>query len=431
MKNILLPFSDKIVELHNDMLIHLITTLKRRGYKTIFMKFHTVWSTQISSDKINKIKVVTDEYEEMDNYRDYELDDSLEEDIFVLQNIFGKTTFHNFQSYNRMGYRGLSIRAVVDQQIKNLECSAIKSIVEKHKINYVVCANENFNIIQILHLMNIPIVNFAMSNMGVLKEDSDIKFDDADAIMQSDYIATYATLWGIRMKEELLSKGYKNDNLKVIGYLKNDSLFSTLKNINEAEKNNIKIRLGIKKNEKVILLISWGFIAIDFYPDGEKYIKKFFDILDIIKKYLRDGYILVVKPHPFDNVGKNACYYNALKEYMCNKIVVTDSYYNLNTLFLISDIVLGSGSSADKESMVFDKPYVFLNLGFDEAKTEYVKKCGFIINDFKENSIDEIYNLIETDMYKSQRHEYLEREFFRFDGKVCDRLVDLLDKIEK
>ncbi|MGL5479569.1 MAG: bifunctional glycosyltransferase/CDP-glycerol:glycerophosphate glycerophosphotransferase [Clostridium sp.] len=192
------------------------------------------------------------------------------------------------------------------------------------------------------------------------------------------------------------------------GYPRNDILFEK-NNVNEII--NIKEKLGIDKNKKVIL-----------YAPTWRIKNKFDMMIDIekMKKSLGEEYIFALRIHPFALKGLDK---SVLNEFVIN---VSD-YKSVEELYLISDVLITDYSSVMFDYAILNKPILFFTYDLQLYRDNL---RGFNVNLLKEAPGPLIYNsdqllrtiknIDDTEIRYKKRYEKFKNKFCKYEtGKAC------------
>ncbi|MGQ7366505.1 CDP-glycerol glycerophosphotransferase family protein [Streptococcus suis] len=174
-----------------------------------------------------------------------------------------------------------------------------------------------------------------------------------DAITASNYFQENQFLNNFWLK--------KNVEILKFGIPRNDIL---VKGLSSKQRLNIKDRLGIGLDKKVILYMPT--FRDDFSIDG--YIFDFVDILNAFERKFCESFVLLVRFHP--NVQKKHKHLIKFAKHIIDGSVISDP----QELLLISDFLISDYSSAPFDFMLLDKP-VFI---FMSDYGEYLEKRGLL-----------------------------------------------------
>lgn len=181
-------------------------------------------------------------------------------------------------------------------------------------------------------------------------------------------------VWGEATKNALIEAGANNDQMKVTGSPKYDSLILRSNDYN---------KYVINHYDKTILF------ATQPVPSNIT-----LQIINKIGSFLKEkeGIRLKVKPHP----SENAEYYKGfVKHFADDNINVTDNNEDMIDLILNADVIIIISSTVGIEAAILDKPMICVNLS--DQKSEYVE-CGVAleVKDLKD-LVPQINNAIYND----------------------------------
>ena len=223
-------------------------------------------------------------------------------------------------------------------------------------------------------------------------------------------------LWGEYTKEWYQKRNYfPTSNLKVIGAPKYDSL-STL---NEEDKQKIRRKYGIKKDEKLVIIITAD------SPLENKYLSSIFKSLSAAKKL---G--VVVKMHPNDPALNKKMIEAMIKKFHIKGVAVSNE--NISKLIHASDIVITYASTLVYECILLNKKTVLVSLfGNLDTAQPYVKE-GLIklcMNSYESNN--EIRNCLfkNKQMNNNLRRRFIKEYLYPDDGRASERAVNEIIRI--
>lgn len=205
------------------------------------------------------------------------------------------------------------------------------------------------------------------------------------------------------------------------GYPRND----ILTNYTKEKVNEIKNRLNIDKNKKVILYApTWR--DNSFNEKGYEFVPK----VDFAKwkKELGSDYVVIYKPHYLITNDVNC---EGLDDFVV-KSKATDS---INDLFIISDILITDYSSVFFDYAILKRPMLFYMFDLKEYEEE-LRGFYFDINDLpgpiiqdEEELIKDIKNIDEiTKVYKDKFKTFYSDVCSLEDGKASERVIEKVFK---
>ena len=202
------------------------------------------------------------------------------------------------------------------------------------------------------------------------------------------------------------------------GYPRNDFLA----NLTEIQIDEIKDKLGIDKNKKVLLYApTWR----DNQFNAKGYSIKVKADFDKWKEALGEEWIILVKPH---YLIVNAM---EIKEEK-GRLMLLDDKYDINELYAISDIMITDYSSVFFDYSILNRPILFYMYDLNEYKDEL---RGFYLDIYKDlpgpiiENEDELLNNLITGKYKEfeeRRKEFINRFNYLDDGKAAKRVIELI-----
>ncbi len=215
-----------------------------------------------------------------------------------------------------------------------------------------------------------------------------------------------------------------------VGFAKLDDAF-TQSNTGKAEELNA---LGLDANKQTILY------APTFYPSS---------IENMPVKFPQDfnDYNIIIKPHFFSFEKKK--YTHQVKKF--NKWAKADNVYlagpeqfNLVPFMTIADIMISDESSAIFEFAALDKPVIFnqdvkYRLTYRLFKSKIKKRMDAQMDPFKKvaatlQNYSELKDLVKQELAhpesrRKERKEITEQIVGTADGKVSERIVDIMEKL--
>lgn len=216
---------------------------------------------------------------------------------------------------------------------------------------------------------------------------------------------------------------FKGEMLE-IGYPRNDIL--TNKN-NEEDIDEIKTRLNIPKDKKIILYApTWR--DNEYYQKGEY---KFATEMDFDRMYkeLGDEYALIVKFHYLVKENIDWSKYN-------NFVIECDADWDIQELYLISDMMITDYSSVMFDYSILKRPMIFFTYDLDDYKNnlrdfyfDMVEEVPGPICKTNDEMIDFIKNYTE-ESYKSEYGEKYKKWSEKFnpfdDGNASKKIIELI-----
>ncbi len=232
----------------------------------------------------------------------------------------------------------------------------------------------------------------------------------------ADRIAT----WGKNTYLKLLKHGVNNDIISITGTPRHDYM---AKGISKLEILEIRKLLGIPESVKMILCAStYQQKEYDSLSDPGLLIsmkKAVFEAADQI-----DGLVLVVKPHPLENVGETK---KIIGKY--RNIVFVDSKMDIRLLIKTCDAFVGFGTTATVDSLIAQKlticpsfPGWIWNDMFVESNATIVPRTpGEIVSAFRKVANGTSEEVIAQLQFARQK--FLEDLAFKCDGNASERIA--------
>lgn len=192
-----------------------------------------------------------------------------------------------------------------------------------------------------------------------------IKTVGNEATGRADYDFSYIDLFCISSDWEidLYKKSFNVDKKQVVktGLPRNDELY----NVTDAQKNDIKEKLGLPLNRKIILYApTWR----DSKDGGVSY--SIMPPMDIIKweEKLGKDYIILFRTHPYTNKLLGVTFNDFVRDYI--------QYPRINDLMIVSDILISDYSATIFDYSILERPIISFAYDCDE----YAKERGFTMN---------------------------------------------------
>ena len=209
-----------------------------------------------------------------------------------------------------------------------------------------------------------------------------------------------------------------------IGYPRNDILIN---DNNQENIDSIKSKFNVPKDKKVILYApTWR--DNEFYNSGEYKFATQMDF-DAMKEALSDDYVLIVKYHYLvkDDVD--------WKQYD-NFVIECDADWDIQELYLISDILITDYSSVMFDYAILRRPMIFFTYDLEFYKNSlrdfyfdmFEEVPGPIVEDTK-SLIDEIRDLdnSEYELKYGEKYDKFQNKYNEFDkGIACKTIIDII-----
>lgn len=226
----------------------------------------------------------------------------------------------------------------------------------------------------------------------------------------------------------------KYDQVLVTGLPRNDMLFEKGLGLN-------KLRLENSYSKVIIWMPTYrksvvGDIRSDGNADGFGLKEMLFDNFDALNGILKDlNYLLIIKPHPMDELGKRDLPSSKNILPINDKIL---NEYNIVLYYLLadSDVLITDYSSVFVDYLLTGKPIAFACGDLNE----YKNTRGFFFENLqdympgemlsnREEFLDYIKNLDEINNKWQDKYIRIRNEFNTFaDNKACERLCDSIWK---
>jgi hypothetical protein len=231
----------------------------------------------------------------------------------------------------------------------------------------------------------------------------------------ADRIAT----WGKNTHQKLLKHGVNSDIISITGTPRHDYMAKKVSNLEILEMRKL---LGIPESVTMILCAStYQQIEYDSLSDPgllTSMKKAVFEAADQI-----EGLVLVVKPHPLENVDETKKIIGNFKN-----IVVVDSKMDIRLLIKTCDAFVGFGTTATVDSLIAKKlticpsfpGWIWSDLFVESNATIVPRTPGEIVSAFRKvangSSEAEIIKL------EFARNKFLEDLAFKCDGSASERI---------
>ena len=213
-----------------------------------------------------------------------------------------------------------------------------------------------------------------------------------------------------------------------IGYPRNDILINEN---NETKINEIKERLNIDKDKKIILYApTWR--DNEFHKKG---IYKFATEMDFnaMQNALSDEYVLIVK---FHYLVKDEINWDEYRDF----IIECNEMWDIQELYLISDILITDYSSVMFDYALLNRPILFFTYDLDFYK-DNLRDFYFDINtvpgpliETTEDLVDFIKNNSKEDYFEKYGTKYqaFKETYNEFDkGSSCQSVIELVERLSE
>lgn len=204
------------------------------------------------------------------------------------------------------------------------------------------------------------------------------------------------------------------------GYPRNDFLY----NYKQEDINNIKQKLHLPENKKIILYApTW---RDDQHQSGIGYTYKTEVDFDLLKNQLQDKYIILFRSH---YLVANSFDFDKYKGFIYNVSEVD----NINELYIISDLLITDYSSVFFDYANLKRPIIFYMYDFEKYKDEL---RGFYINIDElpgkitktEKELIDAINKTDDFEYDEKYRKFNEKYNYLDDGQATKRVVQKIIK---
>jgi len=255
--------------------------------------------------------------------------------------------------------------------------------------------------------LNIPLFEVQFGPNG--EEGVEWRFNIADRI----------ATWGKNTYQKLLKHGVNSDIISITGTPRHDYMAKKVSKLEILEMRNL---LGIPEGVKMILCAStYQQKEYDSLSDPGLLIsmkKAVFEAADQI-----EGLVLVVKPHPLENVDETKKIIGKFKN-----IVVVDSKMDIRLLIKTCDAFVGFGTTATVDSLIAKKlticpsfpGWIWSDIFVESNATIVPRTPGEIVSAFRKvanGSCEEVIVQLEF-----ARQKFLEELAFKCDGSASERI---------
>ena len=218
-------------------------------------------------------------------------------------------------------------------------------------------------------------------------------------------------LWGEYNKGWYKEKNYfPEKNLVVIGSPKYDFL----KKLNKKDKEEIRKEYGLKKDEKLVVVITV------YVPWEKEYMRYILQSLNPEKKVR-----LIAKMHPNEPLLAKEMIEGMLKKYKVKGIALR--YGDASRLMYAADLVVTCTSTLVYECVFMNKNTVLIELGYD-IHHPYISS-GLLKNHTNPDEIKEVIKKAlagKKELNPQQRQSFLREYLYSDDGKASDRAVSYI-----
>ena len=291
---------------------------------------------------------------------------------------------------------------------------------------YYLKKNKNTRYIQTWH--GTPLKKLAL-DMDKVNSSETTDIDDYKAKFKKN-----SSLWDYLISQnsyssKIFKRAFAFDGeMLEIGYPRNDILINEN---NETKINEIKERLNIDKDKKIILYApTWR--DNEFHKKG---IYKFATEMDFnaMKNALSDEYVLIVK---FHYLVKDEIKWDEYRDF----IIECNEMWDIQELYLISDILITDYSSVMFDYALLNRPILFFTYDLDFYK-DNLRDFYFDINtvpgpliETTEDLVDFIKNNSKEDYFEKYgtKYQVFKETYNEFDkGSSCQSVIELVKKLSE
>jgi len=229
-----------------------------------------------------------------------------------------------------------------------------------------------------------------------------------------------AALWGEEAKEAILKYNPQADeNIVLVGNPEYDFFFSLTREELQKQALQIRHRMGISREKKVCIL---------FMPNPyERYreaipLEKIAAYIAKIKKTL-----FMVKWHPRESRKTIETFKSLEKDGWVKHIVSGD----IKALLPACDLCMVLDSSAGLDAVIYEKPLLEINLSKKAYGRSYAQDgVALLISTPEQFSlIQKVLEGKQNTCLSETRKHYLDRIFYKTDGKSSQRIIRLIEKL--
>jgi CDP-glycerol glycerophosphotransferase (TagB/SpsB family) len=241
----------------------------------------------------------------------------------------------------------------------------------------------------------------------------------AEYPLYGSFCADIFALYGENSARIYKNLGVEDKQLKIVGNIRFDELFSKMKSYNRESTLN---KIGVQTNKKVILFTSQPVT----YEENELLLN---EIFSEFSKLPKENYHLVIKLHP----AEDGRLHNNIAKSFDNYTIIKD--IDIFEIIHASDLVITYWSTTGLEAMVLGKPVIVLNLSGKPDKVAYAR-TGAALGVYKKGHLKQsilkcLYNLaLRKKMFDKQKN-FIFSESYKIDGKASERIINLINEMIK
>ena len=221
--------------------------------------------------------------------------------------------------------------------------------------------------------------------------------------------------------QKVLQKIFENENVKILGYPRNDVFFDKMFLFDDYEK-----KFKLKNYSKIILYCpTFRDIPNPKSPFSEIFLNKLDDYLK------KKNYLFLIKSHVIQKVNLDTKNFS-------NIIDVSDEVEDVQDLLTVTDILISDYSSIFFDFMLTEKPIIFYSYDYNEfrkiRKYFYYNYYEELPGPFAKNEnqlldyLEEFESFFADEGYKKKYNSFKKRFNYFCDGKSSDRLFNHLQK---
>jgi len=219
---------------------------------------------------------------------------------------------------------------------------------------------------------------------------------------------------------ENLKTAFLNDNVKIVGYPRNDLLFDESLKFNDYKK-----ELKLDKYKKIFLYAPTHRKRRLIKPFSKRNIEE-------LNRYMKDNnYLFLIKTHPavatqFKNLSDKS-----------NILLIPQKISDAHEIFIYSDVLITDYSGVMFDFSLTRKPIIFYPFDYKEYSQErgfYYDYYSVLPGPFAENEKELIKLIKKVDKwskekeYKKRYKKFVNKFHFYQDGKSSERLLRLIKK---
>jgi hypothetical protein len=315
---------------------------------------------------------------------------------------------------NRLNIPTLLLRLGISTNVVNVPGRAVNSSTQR-------LAHNSMNILIKYSYKLSTMIGSAYNPLKVLRE---LTKDIWRAFLVYDASGTFGcraiAIAGPWEKTVLMERGI---NPKKI-FLTGNPEFSVLPLSQNYVVGDLRQSLGIKSEEKVILLLTSAMVEHGFWTEEMRasFVK---GVINSLNPILKKDFRLIIKIHPVENLD---VYRKILGSE--NKRVLLYKDLKLTDAILVSDVVMAGYSTTVLQACAFRKPVIILNIFGSPEYLPYVE-MGLAIGVYDIDKLKETVEKIAIDMPTREKllsniDLFLSNNEHNLDGRAACRIADLI-----